>query len=89
MPFLMTNDILKMWYLFIGDLVAVYTPETNITSYDITSNGDFVVLATEGVKNLITLQLCGPTIIEKKSSEIYGNPENTGKTLQLQECWPE
>lgn len=66
--------------------MAVYTPETKITSYEITSNGHFVVLAMEGTNNLITLQLRGPTVSETKEAEAYGDPENSGKTFQLQEC---
>lgn len=66
--------------------MAVYTPENNITSYEITSNGLFVVLAMEGTSNLITLQLRGPTVTEKKEEETYGDPDNSGKTFELQEC---
>lgn len=69
-----------------GDLVAVYTPETNITSYEIISSGHFVVLAMEGTSNLITLQLRGSVETEEKYDETYGDPENKGKTFQLQEC---
>lgn len=64
----------------------MYTPESNITSYEISSNGHFVVLGMEGAKNLITLQLRGPTASEKKEEKIYGDTENTGKIFELQEC---
>lgn len=66
--------------------MAVYTPENDITSYEITANGLFVALAMKGTTNLITLQLRGPSVLEKKDEETYGDPENSGKTFQLEEC---
>lgn len=67
-------------------MLAVHTPEENITSYEITSNGHFVVVAMRGARNLITLQLCGPNVTDEREPETYGDPENTGKTFKLEEC---
>lgn len=64
----------------------MYTPETNITSFEITSNGYFVVLALEGTTNLITLQLRGSSITDQKETETYGDSANLGKTFRLEEC---
>ncbi|CAG9821320.1 unnamed protein product [Phaedon cochleariae] len=77
---------IRIWDLEKGDLVAVYTPETKITSCTITSNGRMIVLALDGCKSLVTLQLKGPNISEVSASEIYGDEGNTGKVFDLQDC---
>lgn len=73
------------FFPFVGDLVAVYTPKTNIAACEITSQGRHIVLALDGLKQLITLQLRGQNIEEQQESESYGDPEHTGKTFILQD----
>ncbi|CAG9837317.1 unnamed protein product [Diabrotica balteata] len=67
------------------NLVAVYTPKTKISACEITSSGRFVVLALDGCKKLVTLELKGPGIGETPESETYGEEENAGKTFVLPE----
>ncbi|KAJ8964870.1 hypothetical protein NQ314_004552 [Rhamnusium bicolor] len=76
---------IRIWDLNKGDLVAVYTPKTNIAACEITSSGRHIVLALEGYKHLITLQLRGQSIEEKVESDIYGDPENAGRIFELQD----
>ena len=63
--------------------MAVYTPKTKITSCEVTLNGSHVVLALEGHKDLITLQLKGQNIEECRLDETYGDEEHSGKTFHL------
>uniref|UniRef100_A0A6P7FUD4 NACHT and WD repeat domain-containing protein 2 isoform X1 n=1 Tax=Diabrotica virgifera virgifera TaxID=50390 RepID=A0A6P7FUD4_DIAVI len=76
---------IRIWDLNKGNLVAVYTPKTKISACEITSNGRFVVLALDGCKKLVTLELKGPGIGETPQSESYGEEENSGKTFVLPE----
>lgn len=66
-------------------MIAVYTPKTNITACEITSHGRHIVLALDGHKQLITLQLRGQSIEEQQERGSYGDPEYTGKTFVLQD----
>lgn len=75
----------------IGDLVSVYTPQTNISACEIMRNGQYILLALEGCLELVGLQLKGPDISSTNSDESYGLLENTGKVFELKEsdvCWP-
>ncbi|XP_074036921.1 NACHT and WD repeat domain-containing protein 2 [Leptinotarsa decemlineata] len=77
---------IRIWDLNKGDLIAVYTPESKITACEISSNGRFVVLALEGCKDLVTLQLKGPNVPDTPETETYGDEENAGKSFNLQDC---
>lgn len=68
----------------VGNLVAVYTPRRNITACEITSHGKHIVLAHEGLEQLVTLQLRGPAI-EYSEDEVYGTPENNASVFELRE----
>lgn len=65
--------------------MAVYTPRRNITACEITSKGNYVVLAHEDYQDLVTLELRGPGIELSDSSEIYGTAENNYKIFELKE----
>ncbi|CAH0550201.1 unnamed protein product [Brassicogethes aeneus] len=80
---------IRVWDLNKGNLVAVYTPKTDITACEITSNGQHIVLALEGIEQPITLQLRGPQVAHNQEGdgESYGNEENAGKIFELKdEC---
>ncbi|XP_056647037.1 NACHT and WD repeat domain-containing protein 2 isoform X1 [Diorhabda sublineata] len=76
---------IRIWDLNKGELVAVYTPKMKISACEITSHGRFVVLALDGYKNLVTLELRGPNVPEKPQHEVFGEEENTGKTFVVPE----
>ncbi|CAG9853566.1 unnamed protein product [Phyllotreta striolata] len=76
---------IRIWDLNKGGLIAVFTPKNKITACEITSNGKFVVLALEGCRNLVTLELRGPGVPERPESGTYGDDEHAGKTFVLPE----
>lgn len=74
--------------MWIGELLAVYTPEKPVTSCEVTSGGHTVVLALRGQSHITTLHLHGPNVPqlnEEQPVPCYGNPEYTGKIFQMQE----
>ncbi|KAJ8923993.1 hypothetical protein NQ315_006769 [Exocentrus adspersus] len=76
---------IRIWDLNKGDLIAVYTPKINIAACELTSHGRHIVLALSGYKQLVTLELRGPGIEDQQERESYGDPENAGKTFNLQD----
>lgn len=68
-------------------MVAVYTPKENVTACEILSKGRYIVLALDGHKELMTLQLTGPSDSSSNvvADAVYGMPENTGKVFELKE----
>lgn len=70
---------------FVGHLVAVYTPRSNISSCEIMTNGQHILLALDGLPELIGLHLKGPETTSINSNEVYGLSENTGKVFELKE----
>ncbi|KAK5648750.1 hypothetical protein RI129_003642 [Pyrocoelia pectoralis] len=76
---------IRVWDLHKGDLVAVYTPKSNITACEIMSGGKHIVLATEGSCNIITLQLRGPHVEVDDTKYIFGNPENEEQVFEHKE----
>ena len=73
--------------LFLGELLAVYTPERPVTSCEVTNGGRTVVLALRGRSQITTLQLRGPALDVAAVSEVrcYGKPENKGKVFDLRD----
>lgn len=68
----------------LGNLVSVYTPRSNITGCELTSNGRHIALAVEGEDQVLFLQLKGPNLLEDhEEDEAYGLVENSGKTFNL------
>ncbi|CAG9765713.1 unnamed protein product [Ceutorhynchus assimilis] len=74
---------IRLWDLNKGNLLAVYTPQTKISACEVTQNGHHVILALQGHKDLITLQLRGPKLEECQLDETYGDEEFSGKSWQL------
>lgn len=65
--------------------MSVYTPKTNITTCEITSNGRHIVLSLAGQEEITILQLTGPAVEPLETSQIFGVEENTGRIFELNE----
>ncbi|KAI4468136.1 beta transducin-related protein [Holotrichia oblita] len=76
---------IRIWDLNKGDLVSVYTPQTNISACEIMRNGQYILLALEGCSEIVGLQLKGPDVSSTNSDDLYGLLENTGKVFELKE----
>lgn len=67
-------------------MVAVYTPNTNITACELTSYGRYIILALEDHEELVTLQLKGPSVPESTGPiDDYGDPENNTKIYDMKD----
>lgn len=67
-------------------MVAVYTPNTNITACELTSYGRHVMLALEDHEQLVTLQLKGPGISDSNGAiDEYGEKENNSKVYDMKD----
>ncbi|RZF39182.1 hypothetical protein LSTR_LSTR014668 [Laodelphax striatellus] len=64
---------MRVWNIAKGEQSAVYTPNRRITAAEIVSGGQFVVIALEGVDQLITLQIIGP-----------GKPRTDGQIVKME-----
>ncbi|XP_060535991.1 NACHT and WD repeat domain-containing protein 2 [Cylas formicarius] len=75
---------IRLWDINKGNLVSVYTPGTKISACEVTEGGRHVVLALGGHKDLVTLQLRGPDVLDALSAEeTYGDQDNRGKTFDF------
>ncbi|XP_066263113.1 NACHT and WD repeat domain-containing protein 2 [Euwallacea similis] len=74
---------IRLWDLNKGVLLAVYTPNAKITACEVTSGGQHVILALQGRRDIVVLQLRGPGVEECQLNETYGDEEHKGKTWQL------
>lgn len=71
---------------YVGTLIAVYTPNANVSACEMTCNGRFVVLALEGHKNLLTLQLRGRELQgARPPHDPYGDAANEGKLFEVKD----
>lgn len=66
-------------------MLAVYTPNKQITACELVSNGKFIVLGLKNNSKLVTLKLRGGEFdnIKDDNDVTYGNPENNGKDFDL------
>ena len=69
---------------FSGESLAVLTPDEKVTSCEVASDGQTIVIALEGRQDLVTCLLCNKTgVNDKPQPQPYGNPDNTGKVFDL------
>ncbi|XP_017775485.1 PREDICTED: NACHT and WD repeat domain-containing protein 2 isoform X1 [Nicrophorus vespilloides] len=68
---------IRVWDLNKGNLVAVYTTSLNITTCDMSLQGQTIILSMEGCEELVFLKLRGPGVEETiEELEVpYGDPE--------------
>lgn len=72
--------------MFLGNLIAVYTPNSNVSACELTCGGRYLLLALEGHENMLTLQLRGRGVSDAcVQREEYGTVENNGKTFELKD----
>ncbi|XP_065167837.1 NACHT and WD repeat domain-containing protein 2 [Atheta coriaria] len=76
---------IRVWDVEKGNLVAVYTTNRNIISCEILSNGLHVVLAVQGLEELVVLKLNGPDVQQDDNDTVFGAEVRTHAEFELKD----
>ncbi|CAM1320524.1 Uncharacterised protein g7509 [Pycnogonum litorale] len=75
---------IHLWDSSMTTVIATFTPDAAVISCQIDNKGNNIVLGLAGATTIVTLSLCGESVLEESHDEVsYGDPANNFKTFDL------